>query len=237
MPPWAFCESLRADVATVEDAEAHHLLHVLRLKPGEFVTLFDGSGSTALAEVTSVSRRDLTCKVIDRTEATTATGPKITLAVSPPKGDRLKWMVEKLTEIGVHRLQLIDCERTVATPGETRVDKLKATTLAACKQCRRPVLLDIQPLLPFRDVIHQAIQRSEAVYVAHPGDARGFRDLEGTSSDITILIGPEGGFADEEIRFARETGLTTVAWPQTILRIETAAIVFASLALTRVTCD
>ncbi|MFN9718843.1 MAG: RsmE family RNA methyltransferase [Planctomycetota bacterium] len=231
MPPWAFCESLRADVALVEDAEAHHLLHVLRLKTGESVTLFDGTGLTAMAEIISVSRRDVTCRIMERHEVKSVVGPELTLAVSPPKGDRLRWMVEKLTETGVERLQLMDCERTVSTPGETRVDKLRATTLAACKQCRRPVFLEIQPMMLFQDVIDAAMSRSDEIYMAHPGNDHGLKGMRDSAGHKTILIGPEGGFTEKEVCLAREKGLVTIAWPETILRIETAAIVFAALGM------
>lgn len=231
MPPWAYCEALNQEQVTVGDSEAHHLINVLRLKTGALVTLFDGRGTVAEAVIHSLSRRDVTFQIQQRSHLERKNDPVITLAVSPPKGDRLKWLVEKLTELGVHQLQLLDCHRSVTVPGETRIDKLKASVVAACKQSRRPVLMDLQPMASLQQVIESGRQSDTRLFLAHPAPGAAHSLKVDTSQSATILVGPEGGFTDEEVQFAIDAGAQQIAWPGTILRIETAAIVFGTLAI------
>lgn len=235
MTPWAFCEDLNADEGKIEDQEAHHLLHVLRLVPGSELTVFDGRGTVAQAFITSVSRRDLAFRITSRMVCARPFRPSLTVAASPPKADRLKWMVEKLTEIGADRLILLNTQRTVVTTGDTRVEKLRANVVAACKQCRRPYLMEILPLQTLSTVLEDFGKSSAStqLFIAHPGGASVANQTSDSinSRDAGVLIGPEGGFADEEVAAAISAGSVHVSWPGTILRIETAAVVFGTLLM------
>lgn len=229
-----FCDNLSGNTVRIAEAEAHHLLHVLRAKAGDEICLFDGRGQTAVAEIESCSRRELICRIRDRTVFPKPQRPAITVAVAPPKGDRLKWMVEKLTELGVDRLALMETERSVAAPSETRTEKLQAGMLAACRQCRRNWSMEIQPLRPFADVLLHAANTS--LRIAHPGIGQvqpTHSDRQKDMSDIVLLVGPEGGFAPAEVTAAMAAGAVGIEWAETILRIETAALVFASLLMSR----
>lgn len=239
---WAYCENLKSDDITVSDAEAHHLIHVLRCRVGAHVTLFDGQGTEAVAEVVSVTRRDLTCSIRSRIQHVRPSRPEFTVIASPPKADRLKMMVEKLTEIGVDRLVLLNTSRTVTTPGETRLDKIHSNMIAACKQCRRPFFMELSPLQSMQAVLSE-LQTSTAnplICIAHPETNNNLADLSSqkqATRPAAVLIGPEGGFTEDEVRQAVSSGAVPVSWPQTILRIETAAIVFASLIMSRSLCS
>jgi 16S rRNA (uracil1498-N3)-methyltransferase len=237
MTPWAFCEDLSADEGQLEEQEAHHLLHVLRLSAGSSFAAFDGRGTEAQAVVTTVSRRDVKFQILSRTVYSRPLRASVTVAASPPKGDRLKWMVEKLTEIGVDRLILLNTQRTVVTPGDTRVDKLRANVVAACKQSRRPWLLEIMPLQPLEVVLEEFASQSDLrqLFIAHPDTDPVPRTslITGDSRELKVLIGPEGGFTDQEITAAIHNGAEPLSWPGNILRIETAAIVFGALLIAR----
>ncbi len=235
----AFCEDLSVGTVVLSDAEAHHLLHVLRIANGEELALFDGRGTEAAACVSGLSRRDVTCTVLSRRFVQPADRPRVTVVAAPPKGDRLRWMVEKLTEIGVDRLILLQTERTIVVPGETRLDKLRASIVAACKQCRRSYLMDVSPLVPMEKLMIGRMLHAEntSLLIAHPGDTS--RSLPSVlrhvpeKHHLAVLIGPEGGFTDEETAMATESGIIPTAWPGTILRIETAAVAFAAALLSR----
>jgi len=238
MSHWAYCEDLSADSAVVGDAEAHHLLNVLRISKGGELILFDGQGAVAEGVVVSTTRRDVTCRILGRRQTLKPARSPLTVIVAPPKADRLKWMVEKLTEVGVDRMVLMQTQRTVVTPADTKVDKLKANVVAACKQCRRPFLMDILPLQSFSTVLNdlKASADQQVSWIAHPVTAAA-EDRTALSSvpraNVNLLIGPEGGFTDQEVAQAVEAGVQPIAWPGTILRIETAAIVFSTLLLAR----
>ena len=235
---WAYCESLKSDDVTVSDAEAHHLIHVLRCRVGTHVTLFDGQGTEATAEVISVTRRDLTCAIRSRIQHPRPSRPEFTVIASPPKADRLKMMVEKLTEIGVDRLVLLNTSRTVTTPGETRLDKIHSSMIAACKQCRRPFFMELSPLQSMQAALSelQSSTTNPLICIAHPETNNNLTELFSQAQTIrpaAVLIGPEGGFTEDELQAAISCGAITVSWPHTILRIETAAIVFATLLMSR----
>src|SRR5690606_38633593 len=136
-------ESLDRPELTLTGSEAHHLSHVLRLGPGAIVTLFDGEGNEAVAEVISTGKRDVRLKQHSFANRFDPTDVSITLAVAPPKGDRFRWMVEKATELGVARLVPLLTTRTIVDPRESKLDKLRQTVIAACKQCGRSRLMEI----------------------------------------------------------------------------------------------
>ncbi len=221
------------------DSEAHHVLNVLRIGRGAELCLFDGKGHEATATITAVSRRDVTCKPTSVRLVERSGRPFVTVAASPPKGDRLRWMVEKLTEIGVDRLILLQTDRTVVVPGETRLEKLRASVIGACKQSRRSYLMDVWPLVPFKKLLPERTLHADgtSLLMAHPGDSSG--SLSAVlhtvphGNNLTVLIGPEGGFTDEEMLLATDSRIIPTAWPETILRIETAAVVFAAALLSR----
>ena len=238
MSHWAYCEDLSAATAVIGDTEAHHLLNVLRIGKGTELILFNGLGVVAEGVVVSSTRRDVTCQILSRRTAAKSSKDCLTVIVAPPKADRLKWMVEKLTEVGVDRMLMMQTQRTVVTPGDTKVDKLKANVVAACKQCGRPFFMELLPLQSFASVLNEikAAGDQQASWIAHPGLAAASdqkANLPGGQGNVNLLIGPEGGFTDQEVAQAVEAGIQPMAWPGTILRIETAAIVFSTLLLSR----
>jgi 16S rRNA (uracil1498-N3)-methyltransferase len=223
-----YCPALIASEVTVDASEAHHLLNVLRCRTGDIVRLFDGSGSEADACIQATTRRDVTLTVLRREFVSKPQHSFLTVAVSPPKGDRLKWLVEKLTELGVDRLALLQTERTVVVPGETKIDKLKSNVIAACKQCRRSYLMELQPLQSLRDVIATASTDGQSLWIAHPGiDSPGNSKRSTRATHHMLLVGPEGGFTEDEVELVQGAGACGITWPDTVLRIETAAIAFA----------
>ncbi len=189
---------------------SHHLLRVLRLRDGEPVTATDGAG------------RWRTCRLLDR--ALVADGdveqqprPRdVTVAVAPPKGDRLDWMVQKCTEIGVARIVLLVAERSVVRWDDDRAAKrlarLDAIAAEAAMQARRVWLPDVAGPVPALDVLPRAA-------VAEPGGRR----LD--HADAIVAIGPEGGWTADELAIAGDR----VSLGPNVLRVETAALVAATL--------
>ncbi len=244
---WIFTEHLQSDLIEVTDAEAHHLLHVLRIKPQQTLVLFDGAGNAADVIVDSSTRRSVFCRVLQRRTIPRISAPLLSLAVSPPKGDRLRWMIEKLTELGVSQITMLGCERTVVEPGETRLEKLRGTAVAACKQSRQAWLPELRALTDFSRLLSQAREQGCRLAIAHPPaepapagplPAPAFPASSAVSGETAdtgrqlLLIGPEGGFTESEVAAAVATGARLLHWPKSILRTETAAIVFTALLMT-----
>ncbi|MCA9037873.1 MAG: 16S rRNA (uracil(1498)-N(3))-methyltransferase [Planctomycetaceae bacterium] len=239
MPNRVFAESLSQDCIRITDAEAHHLLNVLRLKAGDEIEIFDGCGQSARGIIEATSRKHADVTITARHTADHCVdGVELTVAAAPPKGDRLKWMVEKLTELGVHQLILTQTERSVVNPGDSKQEKLKANVIAACKQCGRNRLMTISSPVELSAAIENAMSQQQQLLVAHPGDkikSAGLRPTVGvsdpTSKNVTLFIGPEGGFTDSEIQQLLDAGANTISWPSTILRIETAALALAAVVM------
>ena len=214
---------------TLTDAEAHHAIHVVRLKAGDSLQLFDGAGTTADGVVKEVGRRDLTVSVCSKSFREYRLAGRVTVAACLPKGDRLKWMVEKLTEIGVDRFIPLETQRSNAGLSRAKTEKLAMTVIAATKQCRRSWLMEIGEAQTFDDVLNR-VDAEESLVMAHPAGAECDVCVPGfQNGSAIILIGPEGGFTAEEVFRAEQKSAVKISWPYGILRTETAAVVMAAL--------
>lgn len=233
--------------------EAHHLIHVMRAKPGTRVVVFDGRGGEFLAEVRRVGRAEVELAVHERRAKDRELSLKISLAVALPKGDRQKWLVEKAVELGIATIVPLVTTRSVARPDDHALGRLRRTVIEASKQCGRNRLLEISPPQPLGDYLYFAPERSRRL-IAHPHrtgnpHASGASELCDRSIpadridktdkvdkthrvDSAILaIGPEGGFTEEEFAAATTNGWQAVDLGPRILRVETAAILLAAMLI------
>lgn len=222
----------------LEGAEAHHLSHVMRARPGTRVKLFDGSGCEWLAEVKTVDRGTVRLTVLSRHEVDRELPIEITLGVALPKGERQKWLVEKSVELGVWRIIPLVTARSVAHPTPQALDRLRRHVIEASKQCGRNRLMEIaEPtrLAEFVAASHNAPLR----WIAHPEPSVGFGLSAGEGEAPVpigrawLAVGPEGGFTEEEVADACAAGWRPVTLGPRILRIETAALVLVGLLLAR----
>lgn len=219
------------DTATIELSrdESQHLAGVLRKSPGDVVEIFDGHGNSAEAVVETADKRTARLRILRRLPTPLAVLPFIELATAVPKGDRASWLIEKATELGADAWTPLLLTRSVVDPGEGKLAKLRQTVIAACKQCGRNRLLEINATRSWSDWLSAAARRHTLV-VAHPSGASAAATLQNLSSSdrtppsIAIVIGPEGGFTDVEIAAAVEAGAHIVNLGPHILRLETAAI-------------
>ena len=131
--------------AELSGDEAHHLTRVMRQKCGDFVTLFDGSGREFRAEITDTRKDRIALRILETRIVDAEPQRQVTIAVSLPKGDRQKWLVEKLTELGCHRLIPLQTERGVAQCNDQVLERLRRQVIEATKQCNRTRLMQISP--------------------------------------------------------------------------------------------
>lgn len=227
-------QPIAEDEASLGGTEAHHLLHVLRAKPGLEVLLFDGQGTEHLAVVTQVRRTEVVLRVLERRHVDRELAVSLDLAVALPKGDRQRWLVEKTVELGVTRLLPLRTERSVAQPVEQALDRLRRAVVEASKQCARNRLMRIECPRDWQSLLADE-PRASLNIVAHPGSNTSSEGLINTlrglapGSRVCAAIGPEGGLTEQELEQALTMGWTAVDLGQRILRVETAAIALASL--------
>lgn len=237
-------DKLKAGVITFEGSEYHHLARVLRHQVGDKVRLFDGTGKLADAEITFISRTAATLKVDKPYMAPPETGPTLTVAVALPRLQRAGWLIEKCVELGVTKFVPLATEHVVVHPRESKLDNLRELIIQACKQCGRARVMEICEVTTWKDFVANEFSK-QPVVVAHPGgmpfnetlisnllsSAKTTDASKGTASGLIIAIGPEGGFSVEEVTKAMTNGATLVSLGSHILRVETAAVVMASIVL------
>ncbi|MBA3710263.1 MAG: 16S rRNA (uracil(1498)-N(3))-methyltransferase [Planctomycetes bacterium] len=205
---------LRAGTVVVEGDEAHHGRVVLRLRPGDDIRVADGSGWCASAVVTGVGREALEIEVAEIEEAHDGPAAQLQVVCAVPKGDRLSDLVRGLSELGVGSFHPLICERGERVPAN--LDRQRRIAIDALKQCRRGRPLGIGAALDI-----SSVARLPGIRIIC--DPAGGAAMPGPPAATTLVIGPEGGFTDEE-RVALSVGSQTVRLATTILRIETAAL-------------
>ncbi|HEY4310724.1 MAG TPA: 16S rRNA (uracil(1498)-N(3))-methyltransferase [Pirellulales bacterium] len=220
--------------ATLLAAEAHHLAHVMRGKPGQQVTLFDGRGGEYLAEVTRVDRAAVQLCVLSHHAIERELPIPVTMAVSLPKGDRQRWLIEKLVELGVSTFVPLITTRGVAQPTGSTLERLERAVIEAAKQCGRNRLMAISTPREFREFVSQAPVDSKRIF-AHPGAPLSISQFgretgNGSVAGFSLIVGPEGGLTDDETTMANAAGWTAVDLGTRILRVETAAAMLATTA-------
>ena len=222
-----FADPLTAGTIPLDAEQSHHARAVLRLRVDDAVELFDRAGAVATGVITRIEDVVMVrVERVDRPAALSAT----TIAAAVPKGDRADWMIEKLSELGIARFVPLRTARSVVHPEGAKLDRWKRIATESAKQCKRPGLMEIDPLTPLQEFICSIDPRT-GVYLAIDGDAPLPSIISG--GQLAILVGPEGGWTPEEAQQMRDHGLTPARLGPTILRIETAAIVAAGILAVR----
>jgi 16S rRNA (uracil1498-N3)-methyltransferase len=214
--------------AVLEGDEARHLARVLRCRVGDAAELFDGSGAAWPARVVAIARDQVTLDVGEPMPDQRRHAPPLTLAVALPKGERQKWLVEKLTELGVARLVPLVTLRGVAEATPGALERLRRGVIEACKQCGRNSLLEVGGPRSVVDVLRERPVGVRAIVADPVGGPIPADALAPDHGGMIGLIGPEGGFAAEELAACDAADVPRVCLGPHILRVETAAIALAA---------
>ena len=208
--------------------EAKHAAQVLRLRRGDRITVFDGRGRSAAAEILDVSKSELR---LELGAAASAPGlvPEICLAQAVPKGKTMDLIVQKAVELGVHTIQpLITRHTVVQVDGDDaprKSAKWQRVALEACKQCGQDLLPEVLPVRDFASWTEDSTGDLKIIASLLPG-VRSLRELlRGAASprQVTLLVGPEGDFSAAEGAAAMEAGFLPASLGSIVLRAETAA--------------
>jgi 16S rRNA (uracil1498-N3)-methyltransferase len=238
MPPRLYIDQAihRDDRFALPAAAARHV-QVLRLQPGDAVTLFNGQGGEWAATVAGMGRRDVDVQVIEHIAAERELSLRVTLALGMPANERMDALVEKATELGVAKIQPLLCERSVLRLSGERADKRvahwQAVAIAACEQSGRTRVPRIAPVLGLASWLHSL--------EAHADASRLLLSLRhatllpsANANALLCLSGPEGGLTDAEESAALGHGFVAVSLGARVLRADTAPLaLLAHLALSR----
>jgi 16S rRNA (uracil1498-N3)-methyltransferase len=237
-PPSAF--TLGFDNVNLASDEARHLRDVLRLKPGDEVYVFDGAGKEFQCRVAESRRDSAQLKVINEVEPARPESPlQLTLAVALLKGEKFDLVVQKATELGVDRVvpvvtKYADIRLRDESDAAKRVARWQRIALEAAKQSGRAVVPVVDSPVAFGSLI-QTMVSDAAMRCLMFSEREGqsllevAKNLPAEVSEITALVGSEGGWANEELDAAREAGWITITLGGRTLRAETAAITAMAL--------
>jgi 16S rRNA (uracil1498-N3)-methyltransferase len=237
LPP----ENCKGSSLLLEDREAHHALHVLRLRKGERVDVLDGAGHVFHTEAANVSKRSIEL-LFKRREFKPPLPFQVTLIQAIPKGRTFENIIQKATELGAARIIPLLTERVVVhlgdESGETKLAKWRQVAIEAIKQCGSPYL----PKLENPITLPNLLQRGDGADLsfvgdltettAHPGKC--FQDYAAAHSGaspkaVAAWVGPEGDFTPGELEAIRASGAKPITLGPLVLRSDTAALYLISV--------
>lgn len=211
----------------VEGPPAHHIAHVLRLRSGTEVNVFDGAGHEHHARLVDIERGRITLEIGAPVPGNRESVLRICLAQGIARNDRMDMILQKATELGVHSIQPLWLQRSQTHLEGERMEKRQmhwqGILNSACEQCGRNTL---PQLLPPTDLAHwiEATSPSAQRLLLQPDSTATLAMLPGPAAEIVLLVGPEGGLDEDEQELAVAAGFTGIRLGPRVLRTETAAL-------------
>jgi 16S rRNA (uracil1498-N3)-methyltransferase len=212
---------------TVEGSAGNHIVRVLRSRVGDELTIFNGRGGEYGASIEEIRRDTVQVSVRERRDAERESQFDLTLAQGISRGERMDWVVQKATELGVTRILPVFTERSVVHLDERqaakKVQHWRGIAVSACEQCGRNVVPEISVPVTLYGLLEKPPGKGISLLLSPTAMLR-IVDITGSPEGATVLIGPEGGLAQVEHEAALRAGFTSVRMGPRVLRTETAAV-------------
>ncbi|MDO5580983.1 MAG: RsmE family RNA methyltransferase [Planctomycetia bacterium] len=242
-------ELLAEGKALLSGQEAQHIIRVLRKKIGDEVLLFDGSGREYRSIIKEIRKNEILFSILEVEEKSNAPDLDLTMAVALPKGDRQKWLIEKLTELGVRRFIPIRAERSDVKIDDDVLDRLRRQVIEASKQSGSLRLMEIFPEMSRREIAEsfpfdsEGSEEGSLAVFSHPLSDGSFGQISFANliensktkstrlREVLAVVGPAGGWTEQEVQAAAEDHWPILDLGKQIYRAETAAVVLAALFL------
>lgn len=206
------------------ESDSHHAVKVLRMREGDELQVIDGRGTAYTCRLADAHRKHAAVEIISSTPMPLPWTQQLAVAVAPTKHlDRMEWLVEKMTEVGVNTIIPLLCERSERR--EIKTERLEKIAVSAMKQSLKATLPTIMPMTPLRELIKTMPDAQRVVAYCDPSIPRvDFAQTYEAGRDTLILIGPEGDFSPSEIKMTLDAGFRPVTLGSNRLRTETAAL-------------
>jgi 16S rRNA (uracil1498-N3)-methyltransferase len=228
-------DNIQGQQAIIDDPqEVRHIHNVLRLGEGDPVILFDGEGKEYQASIVRITQEKVILSLKPEAASVPMESPvRIILGVALLKAPKFDWLLQKVTELGVSEVVPFSSSHVVPRWGEGQTESRRARwgkiAAEAAKQCGRAVIPKIHPLHPFGEVLAFDWGQATKILLWEKEKAGSLGETVAHSSEVLVLVGPEGGFSDEEARQAQAAGFQPVHLGPRILRAETAGIAIIAL--------
>lgn len=229
--------ALQTELELILDSEqAHYIGRALRLRTGDSLSVFSAESGEFAATVAAINKSDATLSVGEHIETATESPLKLHLVQGVSRGDRMDFVVQKATELGVKRITPVLTEYAMVKLAGNRAEKRRAhwqkVATSACEQSGRvrPPLID--PPVSLKSWFGNKTQDADVDLILKPGAADAMTSLTAPKTKVCLLVGPEGGFSDAEYDDAAVSGFQAVSLGPRILRTETAALAAVTIAET-----
>ena len=233
--PRFYCPSLLHATAQLElpPSAAHHARTVLRLRVNDAVQLFDGTGIELRGIISSINKNSVVLGDLRPCQINRESALSVVLAQAMCSSEKMDWVVQKATELGVAEIQPVQTQRSVASlsgeRAEKRVDHWRNVAIAACEQCGRNILPQVHRPQNLQNWLGSQRIPSDTSsgrkFILLPEAANSLSQYPAIPGAITLLIGPEGGFTADEAGLAQQAGFLPLRLGSRVLRTETAALV------------
>ena len=230
---------IQTDIATITGSEHHHLRNVLRTTPGETIRIIDGQGNVYTAEVLGTDTNQSSSEARILTHEFHPKGScSLTLFQGLPKNDKMELILQKTTELGITQVVPMHSKYALQKPSQNRYERWHRVVISATKQCQRVWLPELCSPQTFEVSLAQLKKFSLCLLLISPNSDEELRTQHIKTvlrkvpdpTNIALFVGPEGGFAHQEVAAAIESGCVPVTLGANILRTETAAIVAVAIA-------
>ena len=223
----------------ITGSDVNHMRNVLRMKPGEEISVSDESGREYACTLKELGTEQITAQILYVQESGLELPARISLYQGLPKSDKMEWIIQKTVELGVAEIIPVATKRAVvkldAKKGESKRKRWQGVAESAAKQSKRLMIPQVHPVMDFRSAVNRAaLADVPLIPYEMAGDMEKTRQLFGRirpGTTAAIFIGPEGGFAPEEVEYALSKGVLPITLGKRILRTETAGMTVLSILM------
>lgn len=230
-------EAFAGDGLTMTAEQAHQIRNVLRMRPGQHVVVLDNEGWEYEIVLDRVERQVVTAEILGKKPAANEPGAKVTLYQSLMQRDKYEWVLQKCTEVGVSRFVPVVTRRSAVRRATaitgSKLGRWQRIITEAAEQSQRGRIPELLPAMTFDEAVDSLDPGQPGLIPWERSSGPGLRDALSSPkpASIALFVGPEGGYADEEVAYAQERGVIPITLGRRILRAETAAVVVSAMVL------
>lgn len=218
-----YTPDIKGSPYTMSPQESKHCVQVLRLTNGDEVILVDGKGNKYEGVISEASPKKCVVTIVETTPEWELRNYSIHIAIAPTKNiDRIEWMLEKCTEMGINQVTMINARYSERK--EVKLERLEKVLVSAMKQSLKAYLPQLNDMTKFSDFVKSCNSEYKFIAHCHPGEKVSLKQACPAGADVTIMIGPEGDFSEEEVALAIANGFKPLTLGESRLRTETAAM-------------
>lgn len=216
--------------------DARHIASVLRAKQGEELTVCDGEGTDYYCAIDEITKSEVKVHIINSWKSSSEPRVKLTLYQGLPKGDKMELIIQKCIELGISRIVPVATEFAVVKLSGKEDKKLarwNKIAESAAKQCGRGIIPVVDRVMSFKEAVEDSKQLDERIFFYEKEREVGIKQFvkKFDGGSLGMFIGPEGGFSEEESRYALESGAKALTLGKRILRTETAGLAATAILI------